>query len=57
MGKSFVCGPMIKWDYFDAREMILQGDLHYYGARKLEIKTLGAFALPDKLTQERKACC
>ncbi len=36
----------------DAREMILQGDLHYYGARKLEIRTLGAFALPDKLTQE-----
>lgn len=23
MGKNFVCGPMIKWDYFDAHEMTL----------------------------------
>ena len=35
-----------------AREMILENDLQYYGARKLEIRTLGAFALPDNLTIE-----
>ncbi len=36
----------------EVRAMIREEDIHYYGARKLEIRTLGAFALPDDLTLE-----
>lgn len=36
----------------EVRAMIEEENIHYYGARKLEIRTLGAFALPDNLTLE-----
>ena len=36
----------------DVRQMVLNSEVSYYGATKLEIHTLGAFALPDGLTLE-----
>lgn len=36
----------------DAKAMIGPDDVHYYGATKLEIRTLAAYGLPDNLTVE-----
>lgn len=36
----------------DAKNMITEDQLHYHGAIKLEVRTLGAYALPDGLTSE-----
>lgn len=36
----------------DARQMIIESQLNYHGATKLEVHTLGAFGLPDGLTLE-----
>jgi hypothetical protein len=37
---------------FHAKDMIEPGQLHYHDSKKLEIRTLGAYALPDGLTLE-----
>lgn len=36
----------------DVKAMIREEDLHFHGARKLEIHSLSAYALPDGLTME-----
>lgn len=35
-----------------ARSMVHERDIHYYGAHWVELHTLGALALPDRLTLE-----
>jgi hypothetical protein len=36
----------------DAQDVLMSGDVNYYGAKKLEVRTLGAYGMPDGLTWE-----